>query len=252
MSDSKSSPLGAQLSADFVPVDDEKEARLILKESASTVASVMLWTKNQEKVLQTHLSAFSESESTLFAWVPPGEKPEEFSQVLSKIPESECYFSLSAPQANIFFKAKYIGFDDGGLKFGLPQKIFKVQRRKDFRFQIPQGHVLRVEFEDLLDSTKTLRPKVLDISAGGLAFIVDETEEALFTQGLKIRNIQFQVKGRKITAHGEVRHKRPLPPESQQTGYKVGVIFLDLKPADHQYISAYVLEESRKYFSKFY
>lgn len=241
----------AKANRDFVPVDDPKEALLLLKEGAKTLASAMVWTKNQEEVVNTHFATISEEEGVIYMWVPPAFDPKTFSQHLAELGTTECYFSVSLSRANVFFRAVFTGFDSGGMKFKLPEKVFKVQRRKDFRLPIIDGFVMKVEFQDPLFPEARLTKKVIDISAGGLAFVADTSEEPMYHAGLVLKKMTFTVDRRKIEVDAEVRHKREQPQGARIPGFKVGVIFVNLKPADADHIAKYVLQESRKYFTKF-
>ncbi len=249
MSDAPASP-DKKPSADFHLVEDPKEAISLLKEATTTISSTMLWTKNQEKVVETHLSLISEVDRILYTWIPPDLGQKDFVEQLAKSGTKDCYFSVSAPKANLFFKATFLGIDEAGFKYSFPEKVFKVQRRKDFRFQIPVGHVLRAEFDDPL-GTEKLRPKILDISAGGISLIVSDAEEVIFSMGMVIKDVVFTVKNRKITVDCEVRHKRAMPESSRQVGHKIGLQYVGIKSGDAQHIAGYVNEESRKYLSRF-
>ncbi|OFZ78734.1 MAG: hypothetical protein A2583_08300 [Bdellovibrionales bacterium RIFOXYD1_FULL_53_11] len=248
MSDERSLP------RQFEPVGKEEAAGL-LRESARTFASAMLWTKDQTQLLNTHITLYSDVEKLFYVWVPKSYDPHLLMDDLAKHCERDCYFSISLSRANIFFRAGFAGADEGGIKFNFPEKIFKVQRRKDFRFMIPPGHVLRLEFEDPLTPTTKLSKKLLDISAGGAALLVDDAESPLFTPEAVIKNVIFILNGHKISCSAEVRYVKKRPPELCRHGcrncWKIGVRFVNILPGDAQKIAAYVFEESRKFFSKF-
>lgn len=211
----------------------------------------MIWTKNQERVINSHVSVYSDSGKCFYCWAPKEFDPRQFSDELKESGETDCYFSISLMRANIFFKAKYLGFDHAGLQFGLPEKVFKVQRRKDLRFPIPDGHVLKIDFSDPLSPDKLINKKCVDLSASGMAFLIEEEEVPLYPVGLMLENMTFTVRNRQISTAAEIRNTRPTRAEARKKGIVVGVVFKNLKAADNQHIAAYVFEESRKYFSKF-
>ena len=210
-----------------------------------------MWTKNQEQTLNTHLSHFSPSEGMFYVYCPPEFPPGALSEAIAKSGEQACFFSVSLSKANIFFKAPYVGNDEAGLKFKMPEEVYKVQRRKDMRFPIPDGHLLRIEYCDPIESEKVLQKKVHDISARGLAFLVDYDEEAHYLTGMELKDIKFALRSRKIAVDAEIRHIQQLPNKAKLYGVKVGVLFTQVSPADQKFISDYVLEESRKYLSRF-
>lgn len=202
-------------------------------------------------MLNSHLSLLSESQKLLYAWIPKEVDPEKLISDLVDMNAHDCFFSVSLSGANIFFKAAIKGYDKGGFHFFMPEKIFKVQRRRDVRLSIPDGYVLKASFQDPLFPETHLNKKVIDISAGGLAFQATEFEEGLFHVGLILDKFQFTIKGREVVLQAEVRHIQKMPETSKHKGLKVGVMFKNMKPGDAQHVAQYVFEESRKYLSKF-
>lgn len=245
--------------------------RNLILEGVKSFASCTIWTRNQEHLLRTYLSSFDETTGKIHAWIPKEFdvskfihdvkiKPIQESRLSdpSDMPTPDCYFSVSLATANIFFKALFDGVDGEGLRFFAPTNVYKVQRRKDFRMPIPDGYAVIAEFNDPIFEERRLKKKIMDVSAGGLAFIVEEDEAPMFTIGMMIPNIEFKIKSRKIVATGEVRHMRTIAPQGTATagaksrlkGVKVGVQFKHIAERDIQFIAAYVFEESRKYFTK--
>ena len=246
----KGSPSGER-PREFQPVNDPAEARKLLKEGSRTLASVMIWSKEQKFVIHTQLSVFHEQEKILYASIPAETNPDAFMEQLNTVGSQDCFFSVSLIRANILFRAKCLGYDDGGLRFETPATVFKVQRRKDMRLFVPFGRVIRVEILDPCFPEQKLSKKIFDISAGGLSFIANETEALLFHAGAMLKGISFGIGSRKLTVDAEVRHLRPQPLDSAQPGHKVGVIFTRISPGDQQWIAAFVFEESRKIMANF-
>jgi hypothetical protein len=240
-----------QAPKEFEPIEDLNEALKLVKEGAKTLSTAMVWTKDQEHVINTHVSVYSEAGSCFYCWVPKGFDPKKFMDDLAKMSENECFFSISLQRANIFFKTRFIGFDSAGLQFKLPSKVYKVQRRKDLRFPVPDGIAIKVEYKDPLAPDTRISKKVLDISASGLAFLIPEAEAPLYPSGLTLQDFSFSIRNKKITVSVEIRHARKLGPDSRAKGFAVGVLFKDIRPGDGQHIAGYVFEESRKYFSRF-
>jgi hypothetical protein len=236
---------------EFELIKDEAAAQALLKEGSRTLASATIWTKNQEHVVSTHLGVYSEAERILYAWAPKDFHLGKFMDFLVKAGTNDCYFSVSLSRANIFFKTPFAGHDQGGIKFKIPQQIYKVQRRKDLRMPIPDGYVMKVDFRDPLFPDTIMTRKVLDISAGGISIRVGKMEEAVFQPGLVLNDLALFVRSRHIVCSAEIRHVRALPPESPTPGIKVGLAFLNLKQADVQHLAQYVFEETRKFFSRF-
>lgn len=211
----------------------------------------MIWTRDQVHVIHTHLTVFSESEKTFYTWCPKDINPASLLDDLARRNERHCFFSVSLSRANIFFKAEILGYDAGGLRFRFPDKVFKVQRRKDLRLSVPDGHIIKISFQDPLFPESNMVKKALDISAGGAAILVTEGESPVFVPGLILKNMSFQILERKIECEAEVRYSSVLPVNGRHKGCKVGVQFQKMRAADTQAIASYVFEESRKYFTRF-
>lgn len=235
--------LGNQQPREFQPVENVTERAELIREGARTLASAMIWTKDQSQVIQTHLVITRDERSEFVAWLP-----KEFD---IKDLRTDCFFSVSLARANIFFKAPFVGTDETGLVFRYPQEIFRVQRRSDLRFVIPEGHVLRASFEDPLFPEKEMTRKVIDISAGGMGLLLEEGDSSVLLPELEVKKLRFALKSKPIQCDAEIRYVRPLPPTEREVGMKAGIKFTGLKPADAAYIASYVFEESRKYYLKF-
>jgi hypothetical protein len=237
---------------EFKPVEGKSEIRNLLGEGARTLSSAIIWTKDQSQVIQTNVSVYSITEPALYFAQPKELDVEKFLHDLHKSETRFCFFSVSLPKANIFFKAKFIDFDSAGLKFHVPEQLFTVQRRKDVRLAIPLGYVLKIEFNDPMLAEKTMTKKVIDISATGVSFLAAPNEEIIFQAGIRLKAMTFTIRGRKISVEGEIKHSKPFRARaSSAAGLKVGVQFLDILPGESQHIAGYVFEETRKFYSRF-
>ena len=215
----------------------------------------MIWTNNQEFVINTHMAVYSDAAKCFYCWMPKDLDQKKFlahmAEMRKSTGESDCFFSVSLLRANIFFRTRFLGIDHAGLQFALPTKVFKVQRRKDLRFPVPDGLIIRVEFADPIAPETRMTKKVLDISASGLAFLIEDSETPLYPAGLTLKELSFTVRNKKITVSAEVRHVRKLRSEERFKGHAVGVLFKDIRPGESQHVAGFVFEESRKYFSRF-
>jgi hypothetical protein len=192
--------------------------------------------------MQSHLQVFEPRDGILFFTTPANFDVSTFQAELIKQETSECLFSVSTNSANLFFKAAFLGIDEGGLKFKRPKEVYKVQRRKTMRLTLPESTLMRVDFQDPSFPQKRMQRKVLDISAGGAGIEISPVDKALFPVGSFLEDLQFQLKGKLIKGRAEVRHIK---------GTKLGVLFHGLRVADEQWIASYVFEETRKIFQRF-
>ncbi len=235
---------------EFLPVGPA-EAKSLIEDGAKNLAAAMIWTRDQQRVINTHLSLVSESDHSLYFVTPKGLDPREFMDQLAKDGSQDCFFSLSLVRANIFFRSRFIGFQKATLQFRFPEKLFKVQRRTDIRFVIPNGYVVKVEFPDPLFPERKAQVKANDVSAGGFSFIVPADDANSYAPGLILQPISITLKNFSLTLEGEVRHTTVMPLGSKTPGVKVGIQFRNIRPGDSQRIANYVFEESRRHYSKF-
>ncbi|OFZ55292.1 MAG: hypothetical protein A2428_09115 [Bdellovibrionales bacterium RIFOXYC1_FULL_54_43] len=236
---------------DFQLIQDQAEADHLLSEGAKSFASTLIWTKDQQNVIRTHLTLFSRKDSLIWAWTPKNFDLKKFMRELEG-PGGvhDCYFSVSLAWANIFFRTAFSGPDSAGLCFHAPERVYKVQRRKDLRYRIPEGHVLKLEFDDPLFPDQKQTKKVFDLSASGVSFLTDPSDKEVFVDGAVLKNVTFTIDLRKIVAHVEIRHSKEVMVQRKPC-LKVGLIFKGMRPGDSQKIASYVFEESRKYFLRF-
>lgn len=235
----------------FAPIQDRGEIKLMLSEAIKSAASTVLWTKNQERVVNTLLSGYNDLDDSLTAVTPKNFDAEGFKAVVTQLEKPEIFFSVSLARANVFFKCDLIGITAKEIRFTAPKALYKVQRRKSFRLPIPDGYVVYAEFDDPLFPETRQKKKLIDISAGGVSFYTNIEDQGRYTQGQQLKQFSFKIKNRDIQCIGEVRHSNMLSGRTRSHGVKVGVQFKGLRVADVQFIAAYVFEESRKYFTKF-
>jgi hypothetical protein len=244
-----SNPARASLSREFVPVREQKESLGLLREAEQVQASAILWTKDQEWLCRGRIES-ANLEALGVRLEGEQDTVPRFIESLKNQASGLVLFSLSLSKANIFFKAEFVSIAEGLLRFHGPQEIFKVQRRKDFRFPIPYGHVLHLEFRNPLDLDTISKRKVIDLSAGGLSFFVPESDAMILSEGATLRSAEFRLSGRKISCDLEVRHLKPYRIPGKPPGVRVGVSFSGMREEQSTWIAAYVLEESRKFLSR--
>lgn len=242
-----SSPAGGG-NRPFQLIDRPEELVAIINEFLGGTASAMIWTKEQENSFHALISSVSPTQGVLYVFAPADFRHQEFSKHAAET-NGECFFSVSLSTANVFFKTKYLRYEDTGLIFQFPKQIFKAQRRKEMRFSAPSDAM--VFFEDPLNPGQPLKKRLLDVSAGGVAFVVSETDSALFFTGLKLRDIVFTIEGRTIKVkEAEVRHSMPMPADSPLHGFKIGTQFGSVDEDDLLWIRNYAFEQNKKAFTK--
>jgi len=236
--------------SDFKPVDSPHERIKYLSEAAKSHAQTLIWTENQENTIQTKLTMFNQREEVLYTWIPDNFDPKKFQASLIEKNTKEVFFNVIHSTANLFFKTRFITQNSIGLQFANPDKLFRVQRRKDVRFQIPKGHLMRIAFADPRHPHTQNNWKVADISAGGLSFLAPLDDVAVYKIGLVIKDIQLVIHSKEIVFTGKVSHVK-LVETFQEKNIRVGIAFTNLLPEHAMVLTQYIANESRKYFARF-
>ena len=228
----------------FEPVSAQ-EADLLLAEAARNNVPTMIWTKNQEEVIRTEILSFDPAQKLLVPKRAKGFDPKRFDDHLAQLGIADCFFSVALGRASLFFRTRYLGTNDTGMRFRAPEKMFKVQRRKDLRYRLPMTSNIRVE---------TPAPyKLIDISASGLSFAIDMkagTDVVPFEKGDQISEIRFKLDEQTFSCVAEVKTVRALSKPVPGETHHVGIAFVGLQAGKSQLIAGYIFDETRRLFSK--
>jgi hypothetical protein len=240
------------LSEDFQLIGDRREAESHLNEGIRAHAPATVWTKNQEFRFEGNLFPLLRqgiADPAHFQLsLPPGYDSAPLVESAKKNKDPQLFLNVALTRANIFFKTIYAEYKPDLFILRNPDKIFKVQRRKDMRFRIRDGYIVKVDFKDPTNSSATMTHKMFDISAGGCSFIVEADDLPIFVEKLVLRRFSFTLSGRKIEVDVEIKNNRP----NNKAGYhNVGVAFINMRAAEAQHIAKYVFDENLKYLSKF-
>ena len=145
--------------------------------------------------------------------------------------------------------AEPVEIHDRRIVFAVPPKIFKIQRRKDVRFTIPQAYEFTVEFESLEQPRTRVRKRLIDLSEGGLSFFILSPREAgFFKTGLIIKDCFIQLQHQRIPVMLRVCNQAIYDRGSKGDGNKIGVEFEQISPDDKAYIAQFVYSHAQHLF----
>ena len=235
----------------FQPVKTPEETQLLLEDALKSAANLTLWTKDQKITLRTRLSVISPEEEIITVLCPEDQDPKRVSAILNTSGPLS-YFTIGLDRASIFFNTNFAHFENDSLYFNYPEKVFKVQRRKDMRFPLPENMSSSVQYRNPLIPHQILKHPVVDISAGGLSLAIPLTDVGVFKAGGKLEQLTFVVNSRKILCSAIIRHVGDQKKGARYPGKKIGIEFQGIRPADADAIHSFVFEESRKYFTKLF
>jgi hypothetical protein len=239
--------------SDLVSVTDYLEIIKFFDEGARAKAGMSVWTKASEAVASCNIISLSQAEKMIYTTALTATDSKKMYADLKAADES-CFLNVKLERATIFFTSKLESNSFSNLQFTLPKKIFKVQRRQQQRFKILQGYVLRVSFLGPIDPLKELKQKIYDVSSGGLSFLVENSETAVFQPGSVLKNMTFTIRNIEFKLAGEIIHCKPVIENAlgqNQNKTKVGIKFVEIDSKSAGIIDEYVFEENRKFYSRF-
>jgi hypothetical protein len=222
---------------EFRLVENPKDAEILLREGVKGHCATLIWTPEQDLIFNTRLSGLDLNGRSLTTRIP---KEGEIHRLRGK----DAFFRISLARASVFFKTAFAGVDSRGASFWYPEKIFKVQRRRHLRLPFPEEAGRMVTLLHPGERGIRVERIMLDVSAGGLSFLVSDNEAPAFASGIVLEKVSFSLKGRSFTTSAEIRHIQAMPGDPPRPGVKIGVQFRDLKAGDSDFIASYVLRRS--------
>jgi len=233
----------------FEPVESAAEARRILSDCARSIATAQLFTRKQKSVLVCRFIRLDDGALELGFRPDQPELLKPFLDELSATGSPDLFVNVVNDRVKVFFRSPIKGLKEGRLVLAMPPGIFRVQRREHIRFKIPQTHTLRVDVVSPLDFDTVHHPKVIDISAGGLAFSVKKEQADLFSSGLELSDLRFTLNRRLILVQAVIRHARPVLIDGEEM-VVIGVLFNPIRPEDQKWINDYVRAQNRAMLAK--
>lgn len=235
----------------FEPVESPEEAKSLLGEAVQTLASTLVWTRNRESVIKSALHKWTPLSRLIYIKSPADFDEPQFLQSLKTANTKECYFSISLARANVFFRTQFIGTDIGSIGFSTPTQIFKVQRRKDMRLKFQATQHVFVDFTDPVDPNLILHKRLIDLSAGGLCFLISPEEKEYYPPGQIIEEMKFKLGEEWVVTRAEVKYARLWNDFHNKKDLLVGVSFPGLPPGKASSVARFVFEENRKIYTRF-
>lgn len=233
--------------SEFRSLKNLKERDLLLHEGAKDIAQATIWTAQQRNVIAANLVLFSDEDSRLYFSSPEPRENEKFYATYIAEGLADCFVNLTLRKKCLFFKSKILGVDTAGLQFEVPEELFEIQRRREVRHRIPDGYTVKTKFQNPVNPTEVLERKVFDISVGGLSFLTDLSDDAVYAVDLALEKMRFTVVGHEINCVAVVRHKQQQQTSDGKIWLRVGTQLTRVPPASSSVLLAYVLEGLGKY-----
>ena len=224
----------------FEPVTDELEIRRLIERAAETTAKADVNFSEVRIQFQTQVTEHSSAQAGIEVRIPD-EFRGRLQHLVKSAPEVLLILYLRN-QALLGVSTRSIDWEDETFRIRPPFRVLRMQRRKEARFQIPVGYDIFVGMNAIEGESRRVQKRVLDISASGMGLqVISPREAGFFQQGLMLRNLRFELEGRKITVDAEVCNRVPLNEAvTGHSGTKVGLRFTKISRADQDFLAAFV------------
>jgi hypothetical protein len=144
-------------------------------------------------------------------------------------------------QLLVCVRSETISIVDDRLVLQEPWTVFKIQRRKEARYEISRAYEFFVEIDSVEAKRARLKKRLLDISASGLAILAATQREAdFYKKDLIMKNIHFQIEDCLIRLDAQVCNSVPMDPRMGIPGFKIGLKILRIGKEDGLILSSWV------------
>jgi c-di-GMP-binding flagellar brake protein YcgR len=215
---------------EFIPVLHE-EKEILFSQVTGADASVFFWNGAQDFTLKANVIINNQEKNNFTCQINPTKN------LNYELKEQESYyFSFSLLNEILFFKTTLIQKSLNQLQFEVRSTIYKIQRRKTIRYELPKSPIRIVFLSHPEKKGAYAKGTICDISAGGINIQIHQKHHELFPLHSKINQIKFDLENISISTSGLV--KRANPP-------RIGIEFSQLPPEDAEKIGLYILHRLR-------
>ena len=154
--------------------------------------------------------------------------------------------SFSVEASKYFLTSKLVALGGGYFEIDLAEQLFLLQRRQNYRVQIPDAYKTTVRLER---GSERIKGQIIDLSGGGMkARIPVDKDKEYYRMGLFVTG-QFELGLRpSIPFKAQIRHVKEDP--SRNDELQIGLEFLDVPPPVQAKLFAITMELHREMFSK--
>jgi c-di-GMP-binding flagellar brake protein YcgR len=221
----------------FTRISDPLEIHRSLHRMIEIAAKVDIRINDSSVRFQGVVLDTSSIESGLRVEAPESVKVEE----LSAPTTGAMIIAFMRGQNLLCVHAQNAKWEERVLTISSPWTLFKLQRRKEPRYQIPAAYDLFVTMHALDGASRRIKRRVLDISETGMGFQVASTREAApYKKGLFLKSMEVIIENRQIFFDARIANVIPISNDRHRAGVKVGVEVIRMSPVDRHFIAAYV------------
>jgi c-di-GMP-binding flagellar brake protein YcgR len=225
----------------FTKVTDPLELHRVLKRAIETTAKVDVRLPEQKIQFQAVILESSDIESGFQIEAPADISDEAIQAAPAKALVNANLIAFMRGQNLLCVHSQNVEWKERTLIVAPPWSIFKLQRRKEPRYQIPAAYDLFVSMESVEGTRRRIQKRVLDISEHGMGFQVASMREAApYRKGMFLRKMEVTIENRQIFFDARVANILRITDDPRRAGVKVGIELIRISPLDKQFIAAYV------------
>ena len=242
---------------EFKKISSAQKLRAILEDAHNSNLIVDFWTR--DKAFK-HKAFFSvpEDRKRHFALTPQEGFPlESFQKLVEQEANTEKPLQIFVNlffkgQAVVCFVGRIVKMTGSTIELEIPSQYYALQRRKDHRYQIPNGYELYVDLVDPSGNSKQrVKKRMFDLSVGGLSFFIQANEMRYYQPNVILRFVKFSLQGRQVVTHAEIRQSRAMKCPDGSDGALIGIQFKKMAPDEKQFLLQYLSERIVQYASHF-
>ncbi|MGE4233653.1 MAG: PilZ domain-containing protein [Bacteriovoracia bacterium] len=158
--------------------------------------------------------------------------------------------SIELGRTNLLFQTSFREIVGQRIFFLIPEKVFKIQRRKSFRVRVLDENWEAEIFFLEKDQTKSkgrppkIKTQVFDISAEGISLILPEKYADFFTISTQLSNIVFKIEKKEFRLMGKVNQVK-VQKIKEASFLRLGIQFDRMSKADEHALSRAVFNVNR-------
>lgn len=206
------------------------------------------WLK--DKVVQFESCISIMHKNNAYIDLPKKISSEEWDQKLEAAGDGTLFVNMFIEKANIFMKLHIVNRTDRSIQVMKPNEIFKLQRRNSIRIRMSYVKPEFVQIPSLKAVCNEGKFRIIDVSAGGLAFAMPVEHESKLTLGTQVGEVEFKLS---ITSSFKlkciIRHFIKIKDEGKRDILKVGLQFVEPDPGQLAILEQFIAQESRNLFS---
>jgi hypothetical protein len=166
-----------------------------------------------------------------------------FNQAIGKSPTKNCLLLIFVGRYLLGLMTEYEKSSDSSISFAFPKKIFKIQRRKYIRYNIPAGYDIFIECESL-ETHQRVKRKILDLSEGGIAFLLEPSENPeIYKTGAVMRDCTLILRNQTLKLSLRVANQISVELPKLGASQKLGLEFIKISEENRNFLAAFIYSQ---------